>query len=106
MRRPKLVIPAALAVSTLGVLLACDDDNGTETSGSETSGATSTGSAPQECADIVDEAACAAETRFECVWNPDNEECQIDCAAYPDEQSCSEEILCAWDDNAGCLGPI
>jgi hypothetical protein len=61
---------------------------------------------PQECADIVDEMACAEETRFECVWNPDNEECELDCAAYPNEDACGEEILCAWDDNEGCIGPI
>lgn len=115
MRRPRLVIPTKL-LATMLVVPACGDDGGDDTSASSASASdtsTSDGSASDtdsssvhECADITDQTACVAETRWACWWNANDGECEIDCPAYTDEASCNEQILCAWDDNAGCVGPI
>ena len=95
-----------LAVAAFGVTVGCDNESETDTSASESSDPSATGSGPQECADIVDETECEETTEFVCAWNPDNEECEADCAAYTDEDSCNADPLCAWDSNDGCQGPI
>lgn len=101
--RGKLVVPACLAIVSLGGP-ACDDGN----DGDESSApATETGAAePAACFEIPDMEACEAEERLSCRWD-DAAECVLDCNGIEDEESCAMAGgICAWNGTACLPGGI
>ena len=97
-----LVLPATLAVTTFGLVNACQtsEDGGEEVA--DESG--DTGGAA--CYDIADMAACEGQQL--CLWNPDFPGCVPACEMYQDQASCSAVDGCLWESSDGgfCLGPL
>ena len=98
----KLVLPAALAVTTL-VAFACKAGPDDEGSDDETTVAEGSDTGDTDCFAIMDMAACEADPV--CNWDPENL-CLPDCTVYTTQAECEATQVCAWDSVEGCLGPI
>jgi hypothetical protein len=94
--RPRLKVPAALAVSVLGFAGSCgpgdDGDSGGDTAASMTASA-DTGELP-DCQATPEANAC--EATESCVFISSLGGCIIDCDIVPDEATCVAEQGCEW----------
>ncbi len=85
-RRPRLTLPRLFAVSALGFMAACPDEGGDD------------GTLGPVCAMEDEEPGCGSVEG--CLWDPDHEQCIVDCASIDERTACLAEDACYW--NVGC----
>ncbi|HLT35660.1 MAG TPA: hypothetical protein VK034_05225 [Enhygromyxa sp.] len=77
----KLVLPAALVVTTFASAGACQEHT------------------PRHCGDIVTKLKCNSEPG--CEWNQQDHDCQSVCFQIEDQQQCEDIERCIWDPSGG-----
>ncbi|MBC8073270.1 MAG: hypothetical protein IAG13_33415 [Deltaproteobacteria bacterium] len=84
-----------LAVSALGFVAACPGEGGDDGGESGASSLCAAQATVAEC-DVADG----------CLWDPDHEQCIIDCASIEDRSACLDTDECFWDGRACFYGAI